>query len=78
MAGLVPAIHVLLQSGMPGGFVYFMTNKRDGILYAGATSDLPRRAYEHREGSIKGFSKRYGLEMLVYYKSFDDIRDATA
>ena len=59
-----------------GGFVYFVTNRRDGILYAGVTSNLPRRAYEHREGSIKGFSKRYGLKMLVYYERFDDIRNA--
>ena len=41
---------------MSGGFVYFMTNRRDGILYTGVTSDLPRRAFEHRNGIIKGFS----------------------
>ena len=35
---------------MSGGSVYFITNKRDGILYAGVTSDLQRRAFEHREG----------------------------
>ena len=58
------------------GWVYFVTNKRNGILYVGVTSDLARRAYEHREGSIKGFSKRYGLKILIYYEQFDDIRDA--
>jgi putative endonuclease len=61
---------------MPGGWVYFITNKRNGILYAGVTSALPRRIYEHREGQVSGFSKRYGLKMLVYYERFDDIRDA--
>jgi putative endonuclease len=61
---------------MAGGFVYFVTNKRDGILYAGVTSNLPRRAHEHREGTVKGFSKRYGLKSLVYYERFDDIRSA--
>jgi putative endonuclease len=61
---------------MPSGWVYFMTNKRDGILYAGVTSNLPRRAYEHRDGQVAGFSKRYGLKRLVYYEHFDDIRDA--
>jgi putative endonuclease len=76
MAGLVPAIHVLFNLPMPGGFVYFMTNRRDGILYAGVTSDLLRRAYEHREGMIAGFTRRYGLKTLVYYEQFDDIRDA--
>ncbi|MEX1083897.1 MAG: GIY-YIG nuclease family protein [Xanthobacteraceae bacterium] len=61
---------------MSGGFVYFMTDRRDGILYAGVTSDLLRRVHEHREGTIAGFTKRYGLKTLVYYERFDDIRDA--
>jgi putative endonuclease len=61
---------------MAGGWVYFITNKRNGILYAGVTSNLPRRAYEHREKLVEGFSKRHGLTMLVYYERFDDIRDA--
>src|SRR5690348_12003109 len=61
---------------MSGGFVYFMTNRRDGTLYAGVTSDLPRRAFQHRNGTVKGFTKSYGLKTLVYYEQFDDIRDA--
>jgi putative endonuclease len=61
---------------MAGGWVYFMTNRRDGVLYAGVTSNLPKRAWEHRAGVIEGFTKRYGLKMLVYYECFDDIRDA--
>jgi putative endonuclease len=61
---------------MAGGWVYFMTNKPNGILYAGVTSHLQRRAYEDREGQVKGLTKRYGLKRLVYYERFDDIRDA--
>jgi putative endonuclease len=76
MAGLVPAIHVLLNQQMAGGWVYFMTNRRNGILYAGVTSNLPRRAFEHREGLIDGFTKRYSLKRLVYFEHFDDIRYA--
>ncbi len=76
MAGLVPAIHVLLNARMTGGWLYFMTNRRNGILYAGVTSNLPRRAYEHRAGLVEGFTKRYGLKILVYYEHFDDIRQA--
>jgi predicted GIY-YIG superfamily endonuclease len=53
---------------MKGGWLYFMTNRRDGILYAGVTSNLPSRAFQHREGVIKGFTKRYGLKRLVYYE----------
>jgi putative endonuclease len=59
---------------MPGGFVYIMTNRRNGILYVGVTSNLPSRAYQHREGVVDGFTKRYGLKLLVYYEAFDDIR----
>ena len=61
---------------MKGGWVYFMTNRRDGILYVGVTSNLARRAYEHREGVVPGFTKRYGLTLLVYGEHFDDIRYA--
>ncbi len=57
-----------------GGWVYMMTNRRDGTLYVGVTSDLPRRAYQHRESLIEGFTKRYGLKMIVYYEQYDDIR----
>ena len=59
-----------------GGWVYMMTNRRDGTLYVGVASDLPRRAYQHREGLIDGFTKRHGLKMLVYYEQHDDIRTA--
>ena len=58
------------------GWVYIITNRRDGTLYVGVTSELPRRAYQHREGLIDGFTKRYGLKMLVYYEQHDDIRNA--
>jgi putative endonuclease len=58
------------------GFVYIMTNRRDGVLYVGVTSDLIRRAYEHREGAVAGFTKRYGLKRLVYFELYDDIQTA--
>ena len=59
-----------------GGWIYFVSNRRNGILYAGVTSNLPRRAFEHREGLVDGFTKRYGLKRLIYYERFDDIRHA--
>jgi putative endonuclease len=61
---------------MAGGWVYCVTNKRNGVLYVGVSSNLARRAYEHHEGQVDGFSKHYGLKRLVYYEWFDDIRDA--
>ena len=51
-----------------------MTNRRNGILYVGVTSNLLARAYQHREGLVDGFTKQYGLKSLVYYEAFDDIR----
>ena len=58
---------------MRDGWVYIMTNRPNGSLYVGVTSDLARRAYEHRTGTIEGFSKRYGLKRLVYAEQHTNI-----
>jgi putative endonuclease len=60
-------------SSMKGGFVYILTNKRDGVLYVGVTSDLLKRIWEHREGVVAGFTRRYGLKTLVYFEHHDEI-----
>ena len=59
-----------------GGWIYIMTNRPNGILYVGVTADLARRVWQHREGLIEGFTKRYGLKRLVYVERYDDIRTA--
>jgi putative endonuclease len=59
-----------------GGYVYIIASKRNGTLYTGVTSDLSDRVWEHREGVLPGFTKRYGVKTLVWHKAFDDIRDA--
>ena len=61
---------------MRGGWVYIVTNERDGTLYTGATSNIARRAFEHREGLSDGFTRRYGLKRLVLTEFYEDIRDA--
>ena len=61
---------------MKGGWVYIITNKPNGTLYLGVTSNLTRRIHEHREGLIEGFSKRYGLKCLVWYERHDSIEAA--
>ncbi|WP_315737231.1 MULTISPECIES: GIY-YIG nuclease family protein [unclassified Bradyrhizobium] len=48
--------------------VYIMANRRNGALYIGVTSDLPKRAYQHREGLVPGFTKTYGCKLLVWYE----------
>jgi putative endonuclease len=62
MAGLVPAIHVFFNATMKGGWFYLMTNRRNGILYAGVTSNLPRRAFEHRQGLVRVLPNATGLK----------------
>jgi len=59
---------------MTGGWVYIVTDKPYGTLYVGVTSDIRRRAWEHRDGVADGFTKRYGLKQLVYVEAHDDIR----
>lgn len=58
---------------MAGGWVYIVTNRPDGVLYGGVTSDLARRISEHRDGVVDGFTKRYGLKPRVYAEPHDDI-----
>jgi putative endonuclease len=57
-------------------YVYIITNKKDGTLYIGVTNDLLRRIYEHKEGEIEGFSRKYKLKKLVYYEETNDIISA--
>lgn len=59
-----------------GGFVYIVANRRNGTLYIGVTSDLPKRAWEHREGRIEGFTKKFGCKMLVWFEQHDEIEAA--
>lgn len=57
-------------------FIYIITNKNNTVLYTGVTSNLVKRAYEHKNKLVAGFSKKYNLTKLVYYEMFDDIVNA--
>ena len=61
---------------MKGGWVYIMTNRPEGTLYVGVTSDLAHRAWQHREGVVDGFTKRYNLKRLVYAERHEEIECA--
>ena len=63
---------------MKSSYVYIMTNKKDGTLYVGVTSDLIKRVYEHKNGLCDGFTKKYGLKTLVYYEMCEEITAAIA
>ena len=56
--------------------VYIFANRRNGTLYPGVTSNLPKRAFEHREGLVKGFSAKYGCKILVWYELHATMIDA--
>ena len=59
---------------MKGGWVYIVSNKPNGTLYFGVTSDIARRAWEHREGLVEGFTKRYDLKRFVFIERHDEIQ----
>ncbi|MCL0040793.1 GIY-YIG nuclease family protein [Thermodesulfovibrionales bacterium] len=58
------------------GYIYIMTNKNNTVLYTGVTSNLLKRVYEHRQKLVEGFTKKYNLNKLVYYETFDEIMNA--
>jgi putative endonuclease len=81
--GLDPAIRAVAlvrakaeNKPMQGGWVYIVTNRPNGTLYVGVTSDLGGRLWEHREGVADGFTKKYGLRRPVWAERHDDIRAA--
>ena len=53
-----------------------MASKPNGTIYIGVTSDLQKRAWEHRENIVEGFTKRYGVHRLVYYELHQDMASA--
>ncbi len=58
--------------------VYILASRRNGTLYIGVTSDLPRRIWQHKNDEIAGFTKRYGVHMLVWYELCDSMPVAIA
>ncbi|OYY67192.1 GIY-YIG nuclease family protein [Sphingomonas sp. 28-62-11] len=57
-------------------YVYIMASQRNGTLYLGSTDNLARRVWEHRNGMVEGFTKRYGCKMLVWYEAHEDLMSA--
>ena len=61
---------------MKNYYIYIVTNKPRGTLYIGMTNNLVRRGYEHRNGLLDGFTKKYNLKRLVYFEVFNRVEDA--
>ena len=56
--------------------VYILTNHRNGTLYVGVTSNLPKRIWEHKTKVVKGFTSKYGLDRLVWFEVHDTMESA--
>ena len=59
-------------------FVYVLTNRPRGVLYIGVTNDLERRLAQHKAKAVSGFTREYGVLMLVYYEEYASIVEARA
>jgi putative endonuclease len=59
-------------------FVYILASKRNGTLYVGVTNNLARRMLEHKGKLVAGFTRKYGVDLLVYFEAFDSVLEARA
>jgi len=57
-------------------YVYLLASRPNGTLYIGVTNDLAKRVWQHREGLIDGFTKKYAVRLLVWYEETDSIEAA--
>src|SRR6185312_15092142 len=59
-------------------FVYILASRRNGTLYVGVTNDVMNRTRQHKEKLIEGFTRKYGVHILVWFEMHGDIREAIA
>lgn len=57
-------------------YVYVLASKRNGTLYIGATNNLVKRVYEHKNDLVEGFTKKYQVHNLVYFEPYENINEA--
>jgi putative endonuclease len=61
---------------MKSYFVYILSNKKNGTLYIGVTSNLIKRIWEHKTKIVKGFTEKYNIDKLVYYEQTENVMSA--
>ena len=61
---------------MKSYYVYILTNKNNRVFYVGVTSNMIKRAYEHKNKLIEGFSSKYNLSKLVYFEDTASVETA--
>ena len=59
-------------------FVYMLASGRNGTLYVGVSNDVMRRTWEHKNKLADGFTRKYGVDILVWYEIYGDINEAIA
>ena len=57
-------------------YVYVLANKPRGTMYVGVTSNLVQRIWQHKEEQVEGFTKKYGVKLLVWYEQHEDVEHA--
>ena len=57
-------------------YIYVLTDQYHSVIYIGVTNDLRRRLFEHKNGQIEGFTKKYHVHKLVYFEKYSNIYDA--
>jgi putative endonuclease len=63
-------------TNMKQAFVFILASKKNGTIYIGVTSDLIKRIHQHKNDLIEGFTKKYGVHLLVWFEVHDEIREA--
>jgi putative endonuclease len=62
---------------MPKSFcVYILASRRNGTLYIGVTSNLAKRAWQHKEGFVEGFTRKHDVKLLVWYEQHESAESA--
>ncbi|MEO7634261.1 MAG: GIY-YIG nuclease family protein [Sphingomicrobium sp.] len=56
--------------------VYLLASRRNGTLYVGVTSNLPARIHQHRAGAVRGFTRDYGVKLLVWFEQHATMESA--
>ena len=61
---------------MTSYYVYILSNKNHSVFYTGVTNNLIRRVYEHKAKFVQGFTQKYNIDQLLYFKEYSDVRTA--
>jgi predicted GIY-YIG superfamily endonuclease len=77
IAGLVLTIPIRKTRSVRQYYVYVLASRPGGAIDVGVTNDLVRHIYEHKNGLVRGFTKRYGIDRLIYFEVYDTAYNAT-